>query len=289
MICSTMTNFDPSKLSYTLVEKIPNAEVGSFEYVIGWISLYTGLHFPPAKHMILYRRLINLCFKQGFADLNELANHLKLKDMPDLPSEVARVTSTNHSFFFREPDVLDFFRKKVVPTLPEGNNWRIWSAASAAGEEAYTLAMILSEMIGINQALSQTAILGTDISYPMITQAEHGVYHKQKLEMVGDVLLNRYFHQVNNDQWSILPAIKPMCTFRRMNLNSYPWPFQNQFHVVFCRNILYYFDRPLQQELVERIYDITLPGGWLITSVTETLYWAKTRWHTVTTGVYRKI
>jgi chemotaxis protein methyltransferase CheR len=86
-----------------------------------------------------------------------------------------------------------------------------------------------------------------------------------------------------------MPMIKPMCTFRRMNLNNTPWPFQNQFHVVFCRNVLYYFDRPLQQELVERIYDHTLPGGWLITSVTETLYWAKTRWQTITTGVYRKI
>ena len=148
---------------------------------------------------------------------------------------------------------------------------------------------MLSELLGINQALSQVGILGTDISYPMITQAEHGVYHKQKMELVNDVTLKRYFSQVNDEQWSILPALKPMCTFRRMNLHSYPWPFQNQFHVVFCRNILYYFDRPLQQELVERIYDITLPGGWLITSVTETLYWAKTRWHTVTTGVYRKI
>jgi chemotaxis protein methyltransferase CheR len=73
-----------------------------------------------------------------------------------------------------------------------------------------------------------------------------------------------------------------------MNLNSMSWPFMNQFHVVFLRNILYYFSRDLQQDLVERIYDATLPGGWLITSVTETLYWAKTRWRPVATGIYQK-
>ena len=288
MISSTMTNLDPGRLSNAHEEKIPGAEMASFEYISGWIGFNTGLHFPPNKQMSLYRRLTSLCFKQGLSDLNELASHLKLKDLPDLPSEVAQVTSTNHSFFFREQDVLDFFKSKVIPTLPEGCNWRIWSAAASSGEEAYTLAIILSEMIGINQALVQAAILGTDISYPMIAEAEHGMYHKQKLEQVREVILRRYFHQEDADHWSILPALKPMCTFRRMNLNNYPWPFQNQFHVVFLRNVLYYFDRPLQQELVECIYDITLPGGWLITSVTETLYWAKTRWSAIAAGVYRK-
>lgn len=289
MMITAMTNLNPSKYIYIPVDKIPNVEADAFGYLCEWISMYTGLHFPPNKHLNLYRRLSNLCFKLGIQDLNEMAQHLKLKDVPDLPAEMARVTSTNHSFFFREPDVLEFFKKQIVPTLPGDSRWRIWSAASASGEEAYTLAIMLSEMIGIPQALNQVAILGTDISYPMITHAEHGIYHKQKLETVNEILLKRYFQRASSDQWAILPMLKPMCTFRRMNLNNSPWPFQNQFHVVFCRNILYYFDRSLQQDLVERIYDITLPGGWLVTSVTETLYWAKTRWRAITTGVYRKI
>lgn len=284
-----MSNLNPNKLTYSLAEKIPTVEAMSFDYICNWLSLYTGLHFPPGKHMILYRRLTNLCYKIGLYDLNELATHLKLKDMPELPAEVARVTSTNHSFFFREPEVLNYFKQKVIPSLPENSSWRIWSAAAAAGEEAYTLAIILAETLGINRALAQISILGTDISYPMTTQAEEGIYHKQKLESVNEVTMQRYFRPEGVDQFAILPMIKPMCTFRRMNLNSVPWPFQNQFHVVFCRNVLYYFDRPLQQELIERIYDYTLPGGWLITSVTETLYWAKTRWQAITSGVYRKM
>ena len=288
MIQYPMPNLDLSKFSYIPSLSIPDQERASFDYLCEWISINTGLHFPHGKHMNLYRRLENLGFKLGFADLNEMAQHLKLKDLPGLPDEVARVTSTNHSFFFRESDVLDFFKRTIIPALPSEARWRIWSAAAAGGEEAYTLAIILSETLGINQALAQTAILGTDISYPMITQAEQGTYHKQKLEMVNEVILKRYFQQVDADNWAIAPMLKPLCTFRRMNLNSMPWPFSNQFHVVFLRNILYYFNRDLQQDLVERIYDATLPGGWLITSVTETLYWAKTRWRPVATGIYQK-
>jgi chemotaxis protein methyltransferase CheR len=282
-----MTNSNPYQ--FIPIEKIPQEEMEAFRYLCEWISSYTGLHFPGNKHLNLYRRLNNLCLKLGLLDLNEMVQHLKLQDQPELPAEIARVTSTNHSFFFRENDVLEIFKKQIIPSLPVDSRWRIWSAAAAGGEEAYTLAIILSETLGISQALNQVSILGTDISYPMITHAENGIYHKQKLEIVSEALLKRYFQPHSADQWKLLPMIKPMCTFRRMNLNSAPWPFQNQFHVVFCRNILYYFDRPLQQELVERIYDITLPGGWLVTSVTETLYWAKTRWRTISTGVYRKI
>jgi chemotaxis protein methyltransferase CheR len=276
-------------LTYSPVEKIPASELDAFNDLCNWISIYTGLHFPPGKHLNLYRRLNNLCQKLEITDLNMMMHHLRSKDMPDLPAEVTRVTATNHSFFFRESDVLNFFKQKIIPTLPNDTRWRFWSAATASGEEAYTLAIILSELFGLPRAIERSAILGTDISYPMINQAEQGIYHKQKLEMVNEAFLKRYFHRVNEDQWGINSFIRPMCTFRRMNLNSTPWPFQNQFHVVFCRNILYYFDRSLQLELVEHIYDHTLQGGWLITSVTETLYWAKTRWYPVTTGIYRKL
>jgi chemotaxis protein methyltransferase CheR len=289
MIDLTMPDQKQNVLSNSLVDKIPSSEMDAFNDLSNWISIYTGLHFPPGKHLNLYRRLLNLCQKLEINDLNEMLQHLRLKDMPDLPAELARGISTNHSFFFRETEVLEYFKEKIVPTLPDDTRWRIWSAAASSGEEAYTLAIILSELLGISRAIEKSAILGTDISYSMIAHAERGIYHKQKLEMVNEMVLKRYFRQVDNNQWSINSLIQPMCTFRRLNLNSTPWPFQNHFHVIFCRNVLYYFDRPMQQELIERMYDNALPGGWLVTSVTETLYWAKTRWRPITIGVYRKV
>lgn len=285
----SMTNISTGNFTNISVEHIPAIELDAFNFLSEWIITYTGLHFPKNKEISLYRRLSSLALRLGMFDLNEMVLHLKMKDRPDLPSEIARTISTNHSFFFRELEVLQFFHDHIIPTLPAEPSWRIWSAAAAGGEEAYTLAIILAEAIGLKQAIHQVSILGTDISYPMISNAEDGIYHKQKLEMVDASILKRYFRPDKEDHMAISPAIKPMCTFRRINLNRVPWPFQNMFHVIFCRNVLYYFDRPTQEELVERFYDVTLPGGWMVTSVTESLYWAKTRWRPVTTGVYRKI
>ena len=288
MTNATMTDQN-STACISSQDNIPGSDLEAFEYLSKWIGIYTGLHFPVNKHINLYRRLISLCQRLDFKNLNEMAEHLQRQDIPGLPAELARVTSTNHSFFFRENEILDFFRNRILPTLPADSPWRIWSAAAASGEEAYTLAIIMAEELGLSQALNRVAILGTDISYPMITQAEEGIYHKQKLEVVNPATLKHYFKPGNPDQFSIMPWIKPMCTFRRMNLKSTPWPFQNQFHVIFCRNILYYFDHALQLEIVERMYDYTLPGGWLVTSVTENLKKSPTRWRSITTGVYRKI
>lgn len=271
-----------------LLTAIPADETTAFEFLRGWLTTYLGLHFSASKDLNLYRRLSSLCGKLRLTDLNDLAQHLKANDLPRLPAELAHIASTNHSFFFRELEVLQFFQAQILPALPGGEDWRLWSAAAASGEEAYTLAILLSEALGLPAALQRAAILGTDISYPMVEQAERGIYIEQKIERVPEPLRRRYFQPASAGRWQVLPGLKPMCTFRRMNLNRRPWPFQQLFHVVFCRNVLYYFSPPVQLELIERIYDIVVPGGWLVTSVTETLYGMPTRWRGVMTGIYRK-
>jgi chemotaxis protein methyltransferase CheR len=285
---NTMSEKRLSPPPYGSLPAIPAGEARAFEYLQDWVATFLGLHFAANKHVSLYRRLSGLCIKLGLSDLNDMAQHLKAADLPNLPAELARSTSTNHSFFFREPEVLRFFRERIIPSLPEGERWRLWSAAAAGGEEAYTLAILLSEVLSLPVALQQAAILGTDISYPMIEHAEHGVYAAQKLELVDEPLRRRYFQPAGAGQWQVQPNLKPMCTFRRMNLNSRPWPFQQLFHVVFCRNVLYYFHTSTQLELVERLYDLVAPGGWLVTSVTETLHGMPTRWRPVMTGIYWK-
>jgi chemotaxis protein methyltransferase CheR len=148
--------------------------------------------------------------------------------------------------------------------------------------------MMLIEILGGVRAQNQVSILGTDIDRAMIEQAERGIYSEQDLEKVPPRLQKRYFRRAGPDQWHVIPVLQQMCTFRRLNLTSSPWPFRNRFHVILCRNVLYYFDVEHQQDLVERLYDVTLPGGWLLTSVTESIQTLKTRWRTVTSGVHQK-
>ncbi len=89
-------------------------------------------------------------------------------------------------------------------------------------------------------------------------------------------------------QYQVVPEIRRMCTFRRLNLKAAPYPFAKGFHVIFCRNILYYFDRPHQVQILEQLYDAAEPGGWLLTSVTETVRDLGTRWQPVMNAVYRR-
>ena len=230
-----------------------------------------------------------LCWRLGIPNLGGLARRLREQPSPKLVMEVACAVSTSHTFFFREPEVLQYIPRRIVLQLPDGKNWRIWSAATASGDEAYSIAILLAEQFGLEQVRQRVAILGTDISQPMIEKAESGVYVEQRLELVPLSLRQRYFQSVGLDQWRVIPELREMCTFRRMNLQSMPYPFQNSFHIILCRNVLYYFDTTHQERLVEQMYEVTEPGGWLITSVTETLHNIPTHWRKVAAGVFRKV
>lgn len=254
-----------------------------------WIHLHSGIHYNARKQQLLYKRLQSLCQQKGIASLQALAEGLQNNSIPGIRKEVAYTASTNHTYFFREPAVLDYFRNQIIPRLPRGERWRIWSAAASSGEESYTLAMILSETLGgITPARSQAAILGTDISETVIQQAEHGVYHQRRMEGVDQQLQRRYFTQVGLGNWRIDSELQKMAIFRRLNLKSRPWPFSRHFDVVFCRNVLYYFDEAHQRDVLESIYQVTRPGGWLLTSVTESIRDLNTSWQMVEIGVYRK-
>lgn len=264
------------------------AEKRYFESIRRWIYDYTGLYYPERKQALLYQRLKKLCWRLGIPSLKELDRHLHKKDFPGLAREVACAISTNHTYFFREEKVMQFLQTRILPALPAEGRWRFWSAAASSGEEAYTVAIILSEVLGLERAQNQVAILGTDIDRVAIEQAERGIYHEQSLNNIPKHLRQRYFRPVRSEQWRIDSGLKQLCTFRRLNLTSSPWPFKNDFHVILCRNVLYYFDPEHQRHLAERLYDVTAPGGWLITSVTEPVQALETRWQSVVSGVYRK-
>lgn len=267
---------------------IPADQLHALESLREWIEVRTGMHFRDGKQTNLYRRLSHLCWRLGLANVKELELHMWANDIPSLASEIAYAVSTSHSFFYREPEVLDYLRDTIVPSLPRGEPLRIWSAAAASGEEAYSVAIMLSEKLG-GISRNHFSILGTDISYPMVENAEKGIFPMQRLELVPKDVLQNYFRQVGTDQWQVVQPLADLCIFRRMNLKSHPWPFQNAFHVILCRNVLYYFDHARQEELIEHLYDAAMPHAWLLTSVTETLHNMSTRWRRVSAGIYRKV
>jgi chemotaxis protein methyltransferase CheR len=259
----------------------------SFNRIRAWLNKRCGMHYPEKKQALLLQRLTRICEKHKFSNLVELANALDDVDLQELHSQVIDAASTNHTYFFREPQVLNYFRDRILPTL-NSNDVRIWSAAASTGDEAYTIAMIAAEANGIEWAKNNLSILGTDINKTVIAHAERAIYRQTALEHTNCAILKRYFESMSDGQHRVNKQIRNMCTFRTMNLKTQPYPFTRSFDVVFCRNVLYYFDEAHQQEIVENIYNVTKDGGWLLTSVTVTLRHLKTRWINVATGVYRK-
>lgn len=258
-----------------------------YDFINNWLGHRCGMRYPDKKRDLLTHRLNRVLSQYAFSDLASLATQLSDDAAIELQLAVIHAASTNHTFFFREPHALEFFRDSILTSMPPATPLRVWSAAASTGDEAYTLAIIATEALGA-AASSRVVFLGTDISAPAISAAEAGIYGPNHLESIPIDLFERYFTPAGIGQYQISPEIRRMCTFRRLNLKAAPYPFRNGFHAVFCRNVLYYFDRAHQAQILDQLYDATEPGGWLLTSVTEVMRDLRTRWRPVASGVYRR-
>ena len=263
-------------------------EEASLNRIKGWLHERSGIFYEDRKKDLLINRLRRVCERHDCKDLLELEQRLITSGISEIQSAVMHAATTNHTYFFREPQVLDYFSRNILHTLPAGEKLRIWNAAASTGDETYTLGIIMAEKWGVHEVAQHVSILGTDISAPVIAQAEAGIYAANHLEQTPKYLVDRHFEPIGMEQYRVNAAIRNLCLFRRLNLKINPYPFRRNFHVIFCRNVLYYFDKSHQVSTVQALYDVTEPGGWLVTSVTESLRDLNTRWTPVSSGIYRK-
>jgi chemotaxis protein methyltransferase CheR len=251
-----------------------------------WLAHRCAIHYPDHKGEILVQRLERVQRDFGLPSLADLAARLHDTSSDAVSQAVIQAAATNHTYFFREIEVLEDFVARMLPRIANAPEIRIWSAACSSGDEAFTLAILIAEALG-QDALRRVRILGTDISAPMIRKAESGLVTERHLDQMPRSLRNRHLEPAGPETWQISKAIRDACTFRRLNLKTIPFPFSNQFHAVFCRNVLYYFALPDQVATVEAIARVTLPGGWLVTSVTENARELSPLWVQEANGIYR--
>jgi len=244
-----------------------SVDQAGFEKIRTWLSQRCGIAFPPSKSELLRQRMNRVLRRFGFDDLNRLATELISANAQDVQLAVMHAASINHTYFFREPDVLTRFVDLSAPAIQEQSNFRIWSAACSTGEEVYTLAIMLAARLGL-PVLNKVDILGTDISGPVVERAELGIFPHRQFSQTDPQVLSRWFQPTGIEQYQVVPELRDACTFRRMNLKATPYPFTRPFQAIFCRNILYYFDQNDQDATVEALYHCLEPGGLLVTSVT---------------------
>jgi len=208
---------------------------------------------------------------------------------------VIDLVSTNHTHFFREPDHFDFLAREVLPmarrrAAPAVRPVRVWCAAAASGEEAYSLAIILAESER-SQPGTQWALEASDISRRMLDRCRSGIYEAERVQVPDPVWLARYFRRGFGDReglYRIKPELRARLRVSAINLfqASYPLPLEQD--VIFCRNVMIYFDEPSRQILIERLFDQLAPGGHLFVGHAESLLGLRHRFQQVRPAVYER-
>jgi chemotaxis protein methyltransferase CheR len=260
---------------------------GALEAIDGlraWSKQQLGMTFSSEQLHVFHDRVQDLC--REFECTPELLLARLRSGEHVLAQRAAEKLSTNYTFFCREPELFEYLVAQVLPTLPSGG-LRLWSAAASSGDEAYSLAMTCLEFFGPSAA-GRVRILGTDISERQVALAERGVYPREQTALLEATRMRRWFSEAERGQLRVNELPRQLCTFRRMNLAQPAWPFSQRFHVIFLRNVLYYFDAATRLEVLERCYDAAEDGAVLITSLTEPVQELPTRWRPVRAAVYRR-
>ena len=244
-----------------------------YEYLRKLLKERSGLTLTADKQYLVESRLLPIARKIGAAGLGELAAKLKAADAAPLITEVVEAMTTNESFFFRDKLPFDHFRDTIMPALlatrAVQRRIRIWCAAAATGQEPYSIAMLLSEMAR-KLADWRIEILATDLSTAVLERAKKGLYSQFEVQRGLPIqMLVKHFKQVG-EQWQIVPEIREMVQFRPFNLLHDPAQL-GVFDVVFCRNVLIYFDQPAKIAALDRLARVTDPGGYLVLGAAETV------------------
>ncbi|MDH4187611.1 MAG: protein-glutamate O-methyltransferase [Nitrospira sp.] len=198
--------------------------------------------------------------------------------------------STNKTDFFREPKHFEFLRDVILPDLEREKRISIWSSACSTGEEPYTIAMTLRESVR-QPSPWEFRILASDISTRVLAHAAQGLYAVERIRTVPPDVAKRHFLRGRGAQAGLVkvkPHLTEMIKFRRMNLMDEHFPIKTRLDLIFCRNVMIYFDRPTQERLVNKFYGLLKPGGHLFIGHSESLQWLKHPFTSVAPTIYRK-
>ncbi len=249
-------------------------EAASFDYIISLIYERSRIRLHDGKQSLIRARLGKRMRLHGFQTLTAYCDFLRSDADEEEMTHVVDALTTNFTAFLREKDHFDFLVQEALPALlpPGQKQFRIWSAACATGEEPYSLACYLSEFYP-PAAGWNWRILATDISTKALGKARQAIYPLERLDAVPPDWRRRYF-QRGTGEWAgscrVKPALVERVEFRQLNLLE-PYTVQDSFPVVLCRNVMIYFDRPTQEQLVCNLHRFLVPRGYLLIGHSESL------------------
>jgi chemotaxis protein methyltransferase CheR len=256
----------------------------NYRFLQEHIRSQVGIVLEDNKHYLFESRLGPIVKQHGLGSINDLCTLMRGKRDIDLAHQVVEAMTTNETYFFRDPAQYEAIRTVLIPRLKEQRRdtrtLRFWSAASSTGQEAYTLAMLLLES-GLQDWNMQ--ILGTDFSQKVVERARSGVYQQIEVNRgLPAALLVKYFRR-SGLEWQLTDAVRRMVRFETIDLRK-SMRSLGPFDLVFCRNVMIYFDNATKKSIVKEIHRTLFQGGWLLLGGAETAINLEERFDRQTVG-----
>ena len=259
-----------------------------FKKISRLVYSIAGIDMASGKQALVKSRLMK---RLRGLEMHNFDDYLNFLESPQGKSErglMVDALTTNKTSFFRENAHFTYMAEKILPVLQK-KRIRLWCAACSSGEEPYTMSIVLNENMP-NISSHDIRILATDISYNMLTKARRAVYNTSRVNGLPSSILRKYFNQVSDNGrpvYQVKKTIRRVVHFAWLNLMA-PWPMKGPLDIIFCRNVMIYFDNKTKQRLIDRFWDILAPGGYLFVGHSEGLSGISHRFESVRPAAYRK-
>lgn len=268
--------------------KIKDAE---FTRLVSFVHDNYGIDLSQ-KRVLIEGRLGNELGKRGFSDYTSFLDMVFADHSGTEVVNLLNKLTTNHTYFRREPEHYAFMKEVWLPEMKQqkaqSKTIYIWSAACSSGEEPYTNEIEMMEFFGMDAANWDTKILATDISRKVLAKAQQGVYHIDSMKNLSPQVIKKYFIPLENDCYRVNDELKKRVVYKVFNLME-PIPYKKHpFDLIFCRNVMIYFDAETKNALVNRFYDVLAPGGYLFIGHAESIPRDATKFEYVKPAIYRK-
>ena len=263
-----------------------------FKFLCDFVYQVAGIVLNDSKREMVYRRLTRILRERKLASFSDYCQLLKQYPERETDYFINAIT-TNLTSFFRENHHFEYLRDLELPRLlmeKRANRIRIWSSAASTGEEPYSIAITLLQALGKRISSIDAKVLATDIDSNVLAHGKSGVYDEKRIEGLPEQIRQEFFKKGTGDNVNkvrVSPILQKLITFKQLNL-LHEWPMKGPFDVIFCRNVIIYFDKKTQLDLFERYYQLLAPGGLLILGHSESLGSFQKYFENVGRTIFRK-
>ena len=262
-----------------------------FKKFVSLIYEKSGITLNNNKEALVSSRIAKRMRQLGITKHRDYLEYVLSDQRGEEIVHMLDVISTNVTHFFREPEHFSFVEEKMITWLNGGQRrFTFWSAGCSSGEEPYTLAMVLNEIL--NSFSAEVRILATDLSTRILSKSINGNYDAKKLETVPSRLRDRYFTKEGireNAVYTVKHELKSLVTFKRLNLSIVPFPMKGPMDIIFCRNVMIYFDNTVRINLLKEFHRLLKPGGYLLVGHAESLTGMLGGFKALKPSVYTKV